>query len=231
MTDLSTRPSVTGIAASLTASNESSGPPLLVGLSEMLTTRWDVIGARAARLSLATRSCLPVPAGSVLTSAALGCFDRASRTCWSASADTISGVFDGLGRGGQIPLMVSVSAVSPPGSAADRIVASHAVSSRSELLHTVRRLSATASMLGEEIAVVVQRDVDIAASGTLVASASPTGVAESIRTSTHVGGQARLIELGRRTSHVFGDRHTVTWAIDRCDQLWILDLGPDGLSS
>lgn len=37
----------------------------------------------------------------------------------------------------------------------------------------------------------------------------------------------RLMTLGRDAGRVFRGTHTLTWAIDRADQLWLLDIGPE----
>ncbi len=224
---LSNSPSATGTTDRPADPGDPTDLPLVVCLDDVNPTPKDIVGPRAGRLSRAMRAGLPVPAGSVLTAAALGCCDQQSRSRTFSSADAIDELFDSLGRGGHVPLTIGVSALSRPGSPADRIVGSHAITSRSELLHTVRRLSATASVLSEEIALVVQRDIDVVTSGTVTASASTERVVDSIGPTTDVVDRALVVDLGRRVSSVFTGDCVITWAIDGCGHIWILDIGPE----
>lgn len=170
------------------------------------------VGGRASRLALAMRSGLPVPQGVVIRADALGARSRDSSVC--PLAEGIGDVFTSLGRNGRTPLSVSLSAIERS-SVADQVTPARPIHSRSELLHTVRRFSATATVLGDDVAVIVQQAVEAERSGTL-----------STQSDAHRSDR-RLDQLARRVVDILGGDRSVSWAIDAAGQLWVIDIGPD----
>lgn len=199
-------------------------PRLLVGLTGLLETQADLVGARGQRLLLAMRAGLRVPAGSIITAAALGYIDPQLDPDRRSSADAIHETFETIGQSGRLPLMVSVSSVASPKSAGDRTVAVRDVTSCAELLHTVRRLSATASVLGDTIAVIIQLDIDATTTGTLTSSRNPQRIASSITSTGPDVNVTELVDLGQRVADVFPDEHHISWATDKHGRIWIIDI-------
>ncbi len=210
------------------ASTASPGglPRLVVQVGDVIDAHPGLIGARASRLARAARLGLPVPDGAVLTSAATGPIDDEHDTApHGTTNDVLDELFLSLGAAGRRPLIVSMSPIDDDRHPAP-IASFGGITTRSELLHTARRFSATASLAGQPTALIVQHDVSPIETGRF--DVGPDRPA-SIRRSDVPSGRCNRREfrkLVRQIATAFAGANTVTWGLAASGHIWILDLEP-----
>jgi hypothetical protein len=196
-----------------------------VELGDLIDTHQGLIGARASRLARAARHGLPVPDGAVLTSAATGPIDDEHDTApHGTTNDALDELFLSLGAGGRRPLIVSLSPIENDHQNAP-VASFGGIATRSELLHTARRFSATASLAGQPTALIVQHDVAPIETGRFDVGPRPTSTRRTDLPSGRCTRRA-LRKLVRQIATKFAGTNTLTWGLDAGGRIWIIDLEP-----
>lgn len=228
--DMTSRPSPIASTASSTA-RQGGSDRLVVELRDVIDAHPGLIGARASRLARAARLGLPVPDGAVLTSAATGPIDDEHDTApHGTTNDVLDELFLSLGAGGRRPLIVSMSPIEDNRHHAP-IDSFGGIATRSELLHTARRFSATSSLAGHPTALIVQHDVAPIETGRF--DVGPDRPASMRRADVPSGrcNRRTFRKLVRQIATAFAGTSTVTWGLDARGRIWILDLEPHERSS